>query len=208
MFDIDNRAGQETGYLFEPVIANAIGGTPVPARNSPVKRQRDSRKGRQVDCILEGRAYELKIRVTIAASGQGRWGEELDFPADCRASGFTPVLVVLDGTPNPKLVELERVFRAHGGEVYIGPNAWRHLDELAGPTMARFLESYVRSPIDRLLTEAPDPLPELIARMQDGGIALVIAGETLWISRRQGQPEQPDDDRDETPEDAMESGPG
>lgn len=51
-FDIDNRAGQETGYLFEPVIAYAVGGTPVPARKSPIKRHRDSGKGRQVDCLL------------------------------------------------------------------------------------------------------------------------------------------------------------
>lgn len=42
-FDIDNRAGQETGYLFEPIIAYAIGGTPVPASKSPVKRHRDPR---------------------------------------------------------------------------------------------------------------------------------------------------------------------
>ena len=34
--------------------------------------------------------------MTIAASGQGRWKEELDFPADCKASGYVPVLVVLD----------------------------------------------------------------------------------------------------------------
>ena len=72
MFDIDNRAGQETGYLFEPIIAAAIGGVPAPSRKSPVKRTRDPRKGRQVDCIRGDRAYEFKIRVTIAASGQGR----------------------------------------------------------------------------------------------------------------------------------------
>jgi hypothetical protein len=35
-FDIDNRAGQETGYLFEPVFAHEIGGTPLPAKRSPV----------------------------------------------------------------------------------------------------------------------------------------------------------------------------
>ena len=29
------------------------------------------------------KAYEFKLRVTIAASGQGRWKEELDFPSDC-----------------------------------------------------------------------------------------------------------------------------
>ncbi len=32
LFDIDNRAGQETGYLFEPIIAYAIGGYPASAR--------------------------------------------------------------------------------------------------------------------------------------------------------------------------------
>src|SRR5438132_9283069 len=77
-FDIDNRAGQETGYLFEPVIAYSIGGAPAPAGRSPVKRHRSRSKGRQVDCILGQKAYEFKIRVTIAASGQGRWKEELE----------------------------------------------------------------------------------------------------------------------------------
>jgi len=107
-FDVDNRAGQETGYLFEPVIANAVGGTPVPSSRSPVKRHRDARKGRQVDCLLGNKAYELKIRMTIAASGQGRWGEELDYPIDCKQSGFVPVLLVLDSTPNAKLTELTK----------------------------------------------------------------------------------------------------
>ena len=32
LFDIDNRAGQETGYLFEPIIAHLIGGVPVSAQ--------------------------------------------------------------------------------------------------------------------------------------------------------------------------------
>ena len=139
-YDIDNRAAQETGYLFEPIIAHAIGGTPAPAKKSPVKRQSDRSKGRQVDCLLDDRAYEFKIRVTIAASGQGRWQEELDFPADCRASGFTPVLVCLDSTPNPKLDSLIRAFLAHQGEVFIGDAAWQHLDSVAGKTMTSFLE--------------------------------------------------------------------
>jgi hypothetical protein len=84
IFDIDNRAGQETGYLFEPIIAHAIGGVPFSSKRSPIRRRDDNRKGRQVDCIRERHAYEIKIRVTIAASGQGRWREELEFPIDCR----------------------------------------------------------------------------------------------------------------------------
>ncbi len=117
-FDIDNRAGQETGYLFEPIIAHALGGTPAPAKKSPVRRHSDPTKGRQVDCLLDQKAYELKIRVTIAASGQGRWQEELDFPLDCRQSGFSPVLVCMDSTPNPKLDALVSAFRRYGGEVH------------------------------------------------------------------------------------------
>ena len=82
-----------------------------------MKRTRDAAKGRQVDCIRGNRAYEFKIRVTIAASGQGRWSEELEFPIDCRGSGYLPVLVVLDPTTNPKLTELTRAFKENDGEV-------------------------------------------------------------------------------------------
>lgn len=205
-FDIDNRAGQETGYLFEPVIAYAVGGTPVPARKSPVRRHRDHKKGRQVDCLLDNSAYEIKIRVTIAASGQGRWREELDYPIDCRESGYDPVLVVLDGTPNPKLAELERAFLAQDGQVHIGAAAWEHLDNLAGPTMAQFLERYVRAPIDRLIDEAPTALPEFNAVMSDQSIDLTIGDDTLRIPREPD--EDGDADRDSAPEDAQENIPG
>ncbi len=38
IFDVDNRAAQETGYLFEPVLASCLGGEAVGSKNSPVKR--------------------------------------------------------------------------------------------------------------------------------------------------------------------------
>ncbi len=182
-FDIDNRAGQETGYLFEPIIAHAVGGTPVPAAKSPVRRRGDKRKRRQIDCLLSDRAYEFKIRLTIAASGQGRWREELDYPIECRRSGFTPVLIVLDSTANPKLQELVDAFRAERGEAFVGKAAWEHLDELAGPTMAMFLERYVRAPIDDLIRSAPDPLPDLLARISPDRILLTVGDETMTIRR-------------------------
>jgi hypothetical protein len=46
-FDIDNRAAQLTGYLFEPIFAAALGGTPASAKKSPVRRRGDPSKGRQ-----------------------------------------------------------------------------------------------------------------------------------------------------------------
>ncbi len=183
VFDIDNRAGQETGYLFEPIIAAAVGGVPESAGKSPVKRRKDGNRGRQVDCLRENRAYEIKIRMTIAASGQGRWGEELDFPEDCRQSGYVPVLVVLDPTPSPKLDELRATFLDAGGEVYVGRNAWAHLGELAGPTMARFLDRYVHDPLQALLAEEPTQLPALLLEMGDEHLTVCVGDEEFSIAR-------------------------
>jgi hypothetical protein len=182
-FDIDNRAGQETGYLFEPIIAHALGGTPASAKKSPVKRQEDPSKGRQVDCFLDNRAYEIKMRVTIAASGQGRWSEELSFPGDCRASGFVPVLVCFDGTPNPKLAALVKMFEIEGGQVFVGDAAWAHLKEVAGQTMSRFIELYVRTPIEELLTSATNRPPDLIAHWGEDSIEIRVGDTQLTIDR-------------------------
>ena len=183
IYDIDNRAAQETGYLFEPIIAHAIGGTPVSAKQSPIKRETDSGKGRQVDCILGKDAYEFKLRVTIAASGQGRWAEELQFPRDCSASGYTPWLIVLDPTDNAKLGELSAAFESQGGVVLTGESAWKHLDEKAGPTMARFLDTYVREPLEALLTEADEPLAEMSLKLEKDCISIAIGSEELRLAR-------------------------
>lgn len=209
IYDIDNRAGQETGYVFEPIIAHAIGGVSVGSKKSPVRRQSNKQKGRQVDCMLEKKAYEIKIRVTIAASGQGRWKEELDFPTDCKASGFAPVLVVLDPTPNPKLDELQKKFLAEGGEVHIGPEAWKHFDSLAGKTMSRFLQFYVHAPIQELLKEVPqeiETLPEIRLKMEEGEFSAILLGEALTVKRRATEEEV--SDPDELPDDVEDEFPG
>lgn len=205
MFDIDNRAGQETGYVFEPIIAYAIGGIPYSAKRSPVKHGGVGSLGRQVDCIIDNRAYEIKIRVTIAASGQGRWGEELDFPKDCQASGFKPVLVVLDPTANVKLDELNQAFIAAGGESYIGQAAWDHLASVAGSTMARFLEVYVHSPLQELLKETSQELPDLTLRMSTDHIIMEIGVEYITIQRN--KTEEVTTENDKLPEDVDEEGP-
>lgn len=184
LYDIDNRAAQETGYLFEPIIAHAIGGIPVSAKKSPIRRHSDPNKGRQVDCITKKRAYEIKMRITIAASGQGRWKEELDFPVDCRESGFIPVLVVFDSTDNPKMREIAKAFQAQKGEVYIGEDAWAHLEEAAGETMATFLEKYVHAPIDALLEELVDcGETSLTLRRTNQQVEVIVDDERLLIPR-------------------------
>ena len=74
IYDVDGRAAQETGYLFEPVIASCLGGEAVGHKNSPVKRLNEqgqiTDEGRQIDCY-DGEnqlAYEFKLRVTITTA--------------------------------------------------------------------------------------------------------------------------------------------
>ncbi|EHN8902922.1 hypothetical protein F6R80_000544 [Enterobacter asburiae] len=152
-YDIDNRAAQETGYLFEPILASALGGEQMSARNSAVRRTGDASKGRQVDCwkvMANGTqfAYEFKLRVTIAASGQGRFSEEIQFAVDACNSGAKPILLVLDPTMNPRLDDLQQAYIQNGGAAYLGDAAWQHLEEQAGEVMSQFIERYVRRPIE------------------------------------------------------------
>lgn len=167
VFDVDNRAAQETGYLFEPVLASCLGGEAVGSKNSPVKRLNEkgepTGEGRQIDCYdgQEQLAYEFKLRVTIAASGQGRFGEELSFPREARVAGLTPVLVVLDPTPSPRLAELIAAFTANHGRHFVGADAWAHLESKAGRTLAVFLERSIRPPLSEMASHE-DSGPEAI----------------------------------------------
>lgn len=166
IFDIDNRSGQETGYLFEPLLASCMGGVAVGSRKSPVKRiNEDGKKtsgGRQIDCLdVDAKiAYEFKLRVSIAASGQGRFAEELSFPVECKAAGLTPVLIVLDPTPSNRLTDLKAAFEGAGGNVHID-DAWEFVEAKAGECMSTFIGKYLR-PV--LLQMAPydDVLPKPI----------------------------------------------
>lgn len=153
IYDIDNRSAQETGYLFEPLLASCLGGEPVGSKNSPVKRLdmngRPTNQGRQIDCLVpsNNRTYELKLRVTIAASGQGRFGEELSFAEESKAAGFTPVLLVLDPTPSNRLTELSDKYLACGGAFYHGEEAWRHMEQEAGKVISVFIDKYIKPAI-------------------------------------------------------------
>jgi hypothetical protein len=153
IYDIDNRSAQETGYLFEPLLASCLGGESIGSRNSPVKRLDSNglptNNGRQIDCLVfsTNRTYEFKLRVTIAASGQGRFGEELSFPRESQVAGFTPVLLVLDPTPSELLTKLSERYLQCGGQFYHGEDAWNHMEEEAGDVVSVFIEKYVRPAI-------------------------------------------------------------
>jgi DNA (cytosine-5)-methyltransferase 1 len=190
IFDIDNRSGQETGYMFEPVLATSLGGSPYSSHSSPILRKGEAGRRRQVDCVVVdgGRklAYEFKARVTIAASGQGRFREELDFPEDCRLSGYTPVLLVMDSTPNEKLDKLVAAFEAANGEHYLGEQVWQHLEQRSGPQIARFVSTYVRDPIVQIAEHEQDLLDlKLQYRRRQGQDYIDIqVGEQPWSIER------------------------
>jgi hypothetical protein len=165
IYDIDNRVAQETGYLFEPIIRSVIGGIKVNAHNSPIRRYNNPQKGRQIDCLVGNKAYEIKIRLTAAASGQGRWGEELSFPYDCYKSGYEPILLVLDPTYNPKLNQIITTFEKNGGLCYIGDDAWNHLEHIANDTMNMFLNKYIKTPIENMKIIDTCQIPDITFSM-------------------------------------------
>lgn len=178
IFDIDNRSGQETGYVFEPILASCLGGTSVSHSNSPVKRINERGKrtneGRQVDCYIEDakEVYELKMRVTIAASGQGRFKEELSFPYEAKKSGMTPILVVFDETESALLTKLKAQFKKYGGRCYVGQPAWNMLYEKAGAGMSLFIQKYIYPPI-QAMGKFIDSNPQSI-RLENNGGEIVI----------------------------------
>lgn len=156
IFDVDNRSAQETGYIFEPVLASCLGGEAQSAKNSLVKRVDENGKatsnGRQVDCYVEEtkEVFELKMRVTIAASGQGRFNEEMSFPVEAQAAGLIPVLVVFDGNDSELLKKLKRQYVVCGGRYHIGEDAWSILKDRAGKEMGIFIEKYIYPPINAM----------------------------------------------------------
>lgn len=153
IYDVDNRSAQETGYLFEPILLSCVGGESISHKNSPIKRLNENdeqtSEGRQIDCYIEENreAYELKLRVTIAASGQGRFKEEMTFPKEAKKAGITPVLIVFDPTPSSLLDKLKSEYQKHGGKCLIGDDAWDELISKAGTEMGLFIEKYVEPPI-------------------------------------------------------------
>ena len=105
---------------------------------------------------------------------------------------------MLDPTPNAKLDELSAAFLRVGGEAHVGGDAWAHLEALAGPTMARFLEKYVHDPLAELLHEEPVELPDLLLSMDPRRLTVGVGDERFSIARARQvgvgeKPQLPDD---------------
>lgn len=189
IFDIDNRSGQETGYLFEPILASCLGGDTISSSKSPVKRitadGTPSDGARQIDCYVadENAAYEFKLRVTIAASGQGRFAEELSFPRECKAAGLKPILLVLDPTPSHRLTDLRQAFINADGEAYIGNDAWTHMEQKAGPLITVFIEKYLKVPLLSISASEPTYPSEISLNWTDQSIIISDGASEYKIKR-------------------------
>lgn len=191
LYDIDNRSAQETGYFFEPLLATCLGGAPADSRTSPIKRidistGEPTAKSRQVDCLVPDKklAYEMKLRVTIAASGQGRFSEELSFPSECAAAGYQPILLVLDPTFSTKLKDLAARFEKHGGAVFIGEAAWNHMEEAAGSVVSVFIERYIKPVISQIESVELPSLQSLSFEWADDAVTISSSsGKSYRIPR-------------------------
>jgi hypothetical protein len=203
MMDIDNRSGQETGYLYDAIVARALGGTAYSSRNSPIYRKppdsgASSPGRRQVDCVVEDGqgfyAYEVKIRITDAASRQGRLNEELSFPADCAYSQHVPRLLVFDPTACATLDMVVAAFEKEDGEVFLGQAAYDHINATAGPARAEFLRRYVAEPLKKYEDTIPDfgagrALADLRLSAAPTEIRLEISGFDPYVIKRDVAPE-------------------
>lgn len=190
IFDIDNRSGQETGYLFEPILASCLGGVPMSSSKSPVSRINDNgepiKGSRQVDCYVadENIAYEFKLRVTIAASGQGRFAEELSFPKECKAAGIKPIILVLDSTPSDRLKDLEKAFLDADGDSFIGEDAWSHMEKKSGKVISTFLEKYIKAPLLNIASQEEEELSNIYLSWDKDQIIVSDGEEKYEVKRK------------------------
>lgn len=150
IFDIDNRSAQETGYIFEPILASCLGGEAVSASNSPVKRIDDygnlTNNGRQ-------------------------------------NAGYTPILVVFDGTESLLLTKLKRQYTKCGGKYFIGEDAWKILSERAGREMSIFINKYIYPPINDIEQAMTSRLGKIQLELRDSQLTVNNGTDEYVINR-------------------------
>lgn len=137
------------------------------------------------------------MRVTIAASGQGRFKEELDFANDCKSSGYKPILLVLDPTSSARLDELIAEYSKYDGLAFVGNDAWSHIENKAGPVMGKFVEKYVRVPL-REVDSSFRQLEHIQLSKSTNAILIQIGNQSFSIARTAPQRDYQEAENDET----------
>lgn len=120
---------------------------------------------------MRWREYRCQLQ-NGAASGQGRFSEELSFPYEAHVAGLKPILIVFDSTPSTLLGKLKAKYVEEGGAYAIGEDAWNMLSDRAGDEMGKFIVKYIKPPISKM-EDANINLPQ--------DIQLSVASEKLSI---------------------------
>lgn len=174
LYDQDNRSGQEAAFLFMKVITLILGGKRHTGRTSPIRHYSSDMSRRSVDCIVEKDAYDFRARMTEAPSRRARFGDEVAFPRDCNISGYRPILLAFHQLPGERSEELVEAYLRNGGEAHIGPDAWAHLCEKAGPVMTSFIEDYLMARLESF-SNAGDNDPDITIRIRKGRVSFELA---------------------------------
>jgi hypothetical protein len=98
--------------------------------------------------------------------------------------------MVLDPTPSDRLKDLTERFERYDGKAFIGDAAWQHIEGEAGPTMAVFIEKYVRRPISEIDKHAHELLDFAISREEQSFVLQFGTGDervTWRVNRHEDQ---------------------
>lgn len=96
---------------------------------------------------------------------------------------FNPVLLVLDGTPSPRLDELTLAFENAGGKAYIGEDAWSHMAYKSGVLMSVFSDRYIHKPLLGLSLNAGFEMGDLKMSWSESTLTISSDGEEYIIPR-------------------------
>lgn len=173
LYDIDNRVAQESAMLYTAIISRALGGASYTSKNSPIVKLGTAFSRRHVDCIAGDHAYEFKGRLTEAPSRRARLDDEIQFPRDCHARGYTPVLLSFHQEVNESTERLVEAYQRNNGKIFIGDAAWAHLYERAGKSMTVFLRRYVTGPIEAIQKAGNEPV-DIHVSLRSGRTSLEI----------------------------------
>jgi hypothetical protein len=103
-------------------------------------------------------------------------------------------LLVFDPTPCATLDLVVGAFKDAGGQEYLGPDAYEHIAETAGPARADFLRRYVAEPLERYEDTIPDfgagrALADLRLSAVPDEIRIEVVGFEPYVVPREVAPE-------------------
>lgn len=149
---LKERTAAAIHYFLSNISRIALRGRVYPEETSPLMEEGSTFK-RSAECVCGPYIYHLKYRAQDVALSRWDLGDDMSMARDCRYSGYTPRLLIFDGTASPFRDWLEGVCYDHGGEVFLGEAAWAHVTEQASPMVRVCIERYCRDPLALVAAE-------------------------------------------------------